>query len=194
MAKVFVKLYDSYTIRGSDFGEIADNGIRSFLFSPDRKHALILSKLPDGCLLIKNEGNAQYDFSITRDNSVIANVHVKNGVLLINSNWKVTEEGVINREIHTNPDLFRSTSLNFNVNVDGMARVDVKVNASGYAAMVFSRELLFVRMNGNRAVPRLMGFIQNEKDAHLRNMKKAVGKAYFRKVFAEKILPANPNN
>lgn len=136
----------------------------------------------------------EYDFSLTRANKIIANIVVKKDKLVINSNWKLTEQGVANREIHTNPDIFRSPSLNFNVAADGIGRMDVKLNASGYAAMVFTRELLFVRMNGNRAVPRLMGFIENEKEQHLRAAENAIGKAYFRKVFAEKLLPPNPNH
>lgn len=169
MSKVYVKFYGQYTMDGADFGRIRGDDMRRVLFSPDKKHALTISELQDGCLLINNGSDAPFEFSLTRDHKMVANIRVEDGALKINSNWRVTESGVENREIHTNPNLLRSPIINFDYETDGIARLDLKNNRSGFAACVFSRELLFVRMNGDHVVPRLMGFIENEKERLMRN-------------------------
>lgn len=128
------------------------------------------------------------------------NVRPTKGDLLINTNWRLDEKAVTNREIHTNPTLTRSNHVNIDVDVEGIGRIDVKLNDSGFAACVFSRELLYVRMNGN-SVPRLLGFIENEKNRALQNSaaideaaKAAIGKEYFQKWFFERFLQRNPNH
>lgn len=64
---------------------------------------------------------------------------------------------------------------------NGIGRVDLKIDNSGCAACVFSHsELLMVRMNGNRFVPKLEGFIEFEKTRRLQAVKDDVGKKYFK--------------
>lgn len=80
----------------------------------------------------------------------------------------------MNTEIHTNPDLIASKNLNIDIDVSGIGRVDLKIEKSGCAACVFSKnELLFVRLNGNRVIPRLEGFIDNETHRRLDDLLKS---------------------
>lgn len=196
MSKLYVKPYDDYIISGNDFASVQSGAMRRIVFSPNKKDAVSVSELRDGCLLINNENQVPFEFTISREHKVIAVVkHCgTDRVVRVNTNWRLTENGVENREIHTNPDLVRSTVLNIDVRCTGIGRIDLKVDESGFAACVFSRELLFVRMNGNHAVPRLLGYIEAEK-ARLSQMFDAqcpeIGKAYFEKIFYEVFLPSN---
>lgn len=168
MSKIYVKPYDRFTISGQDFETVQSNGMRRIVFTPDNKLCLSMVQLRDGCLLIVNENAILFAFTISRDEKVIAVVKFgKTTVdgehcLQINSNWRLTENGLENWEIHTNPDLHRSPVLNIDLEADRLGRVDLKFNESGFGALVFSRELLFMKMNGNHTVPRLLGFIENE--------------------------------
>lgn len=84
------------------------------------------------------------------------------------------------QEIHTNPDLFASPHLHIDTFIDGVGRIDLKIEKSGIAACVFSKsELLFIRLNGHRAVPRLETFIENETSRKINEVKGAIGKQYF---------------
>lgn len=170
MVKVFIKLYDRFTITGNDFPPIESNAVRRTLFSPDGRNSISLNQLPDDCLVICNESDCPFTFSISREHKVFAVVkfqerddgHGKS--LAINTNWLLYDDGLTNIAINTNPDLVRSAILNIDVQpVDELARADLKVATSSYAAMVFSRELHFIKMNGHHTVPRLLGFIDRVK-------------------------------
>lgn len=199
MAKIYVKPYADYTISGNDFAMVRSDAMRRIVFSPDRKNAISITELRDGCLMINNENQVPFEFSISRLPKIIAVVKYNgnDSLLNINTNWRLKESGVENREIHTNPDLIRSPHINIDVRCNGIGRIDLKIDESGYAACVFSRELLFVRMNGNHSVPRLLGFIENEKEQikreHVAELP-AIGKAFFQKWFFESFLPNNTNN
>lgn len=84
---------------------------------------------------------------------------------MINPNWRLNRDGVTNREIQSNPDLVRSTQLNFDVKPNGLDWLDLKIDDSDFAAIMFTQELLFVKMNGNFTEPRLLGYIENEKSS-----------------------------
>lgn len=164
MSRVYIKFYDPVKISSRDFLEMNDKTVRRTIFSPDNKHSVALSPLRDGTLLFVNEGDIKFEWTITRNGRTLANFKYSAGKILINSNWKLNETGVENREIHYNPDIKYCDQLNFEISGDGLLRVDVKVNESGFAAATFSnRDLIFVRMNGNHAFPRLLGLIQGEK-------------------------------
>lgn len=186
MPKVYIKIYADYTVSGSDFATVSSQTMRRIVFSPDNKHMTSISQLRDGCLIMVNQGGVPVNFTISRNRKVIASVK-QNGIdpiLLINTNWKLTEEGISNREIHTNPDLPMSSALNIDIgSEDSTIRIDLKIENSGFAACVLSKkELLCVRMNGNHFVPRLQGVIANEAQ-HLLEMpdvKERVGRIFFR--------------
>lgn len=199
MSKVYVKTYNPYTISGDDFASVQSRAMRRIVFSPNKKDAISISKLHDGCLLISNGNKVPFEFTISREGKCIAVIEhrANDQAVNINTNWRLTEAGVENRQINTNPDLIRSAIMNIDVQCDGISRIDLKVDDSGFAACTFTRELLFVRMNGNHVVPRLMGFIENEKERVKRKMQAeipAIEKAYFRKCFYEVFLPQNPNH
>lgn len=80
----------------------------------------------------------------------------------------LSTEGVTNREIHTNPDLLFSKNLNIELLDDAdVVRTDLKVDDSGFACCVLSQKhLLFVRLNGNHAMPRLMDIVNAPPSAH----------------------------
>lgn len=83
--------------------------------------------------------------------------------LRINNNWLVTENGVENRPITENPDLLLSSNVNIDFEAQSIGRVDFKINESGFAYGIFTeRDLIFLRMNGNHAYPRLVDFIAKE--------------------------------
>lgn len=55
--------------------------------------------------------------------------------------------------------------MNIEIQAAGITRVDLKINGSGFAACVLSeKDFLFMRMNGNHAVPRLMDIINAPVD------------------------------
>lgn len=182
MAKVYVKVYGEYTLSGRDFPTVQSSTMRRLVFSPDNKHSLSVEPLRDGCLCITNDAKVAFGFSISRNRKLIATVKYNDvdSTLLVNTNWRISQKGVENKEIHTSPDLIVSPNMHIDVNVSGVGRIDLKVDDGGVAACVFSNgELLFVRMNGNRVVPRLEGFIQHEANRHLEMMKDGIGKKYL---------------
>lgn len=170
MAKIYVKLYDPFTISGLDFAPINSNAMRRIVFSPDGRSSISISQLPDGCLLLSNEGECPaFSFSISREQKVVAVVRFATYAgygqsLCVNTNWLLYENGVKNIEIKTNPDLVRSTCLHIDIQVtDDIGRANLKIGKSGFAAMVFSKELYFMKMNGHHTVPRLLGYIDRIK-------------------------------
>lgn len=54
-------------------------------------------------------------------------------VLFLNTNWRIMANKVDNREIYRNPDLHPSTHLNIDMELDGVGRVDLKIDESGCA-------------------------------------------------------------
>lgn len=141
-----------------------------------------ITEMRDGCLCIKNDSKAAFNFTISRNRKLIAMVeYTGDDHLLVNTNWRINSRGVQNREIHTNPDLNRSQNLHIDVRMEaGIGRIDLKVDESGCAACVFSNnELLFVRMNGNRVVPKLEGFIEQEIYRRVAKVKDDIGRKYL---------------
>lgn len=165
MTRVYVKTYSNFEITGNDFGVVSSENMHRIMFSPDGTHCLWLYQLPDGCLCIANNGDIQFGFTVSRGRKVVATVTcAANGsALKINTNWRLTNNGIENREIHTNPDLVTSSVLNIDIGSTGIGRLDLKDNNSGYAACIFSvKELLFVKMNGNHSFPRLESCVRSE--------------------------------
>lgn len=167
MSKVYIHPYSEYTVSGHDFGNLSSTEMRRVVMSPDNIHSLSLVELRDGCLLITNNSKIDFEFSISRNCKPLMMVTCKGSepALLINTNWRLDKEGVMNREIHTNPDLKKAQTLNIDIGrgATGVGRIDLKIDESGFGGCVFSNtELLFIKMNGNHTVPRLEGFIENE--------------------------------
>lgn len=187
MAKVYVKMYSDYEISGKDFATVRSDTMRRILFTPDNVHSVSVMELRDGALGIFNESRTSFEFTISRGKKIIAVVKcvADTSSLHINSNYRLTQKQLENREIHTNPDLVTSPCLNINLlNVDGIGRIDLKVDDSGFAACVLSdKELLFVRMNGHHSVPRLLDFMDRLVPVSALNspeVKNMVGRQFFR--------------
>lgn len=182
MTKVYVKVYHPYTMTGKDFAPVKHNQFRRTIFSPDNRHTLAITEMRDGCLCISNEQGIAFEFTISRNKKQMASVKYngEDSILYVNTNWRIMQNKVDNREIHRNPDLYPSPNLNIDMEMDGVGRVDLKIDESGCAACVFSNtELLFIRMNGNHVVPRLEGFIENEKQRANEAAKDEIGKKYL---------------
>lgn len=165
MAKVYVKLYDNFKLSGTDFAQTMSNHLRRVVFSPDGIHSISIVSLKDGAMLITNETEAEFDFSISRNRRVLAVIRYRKGEnsLRINNNWMLTQDQVLNRAVNQNPDLLFSPHFNIDFEGTKMARVDLKINESPMAGAFFTeRDLLFMRMNGNYAYPRLCEQIQKE--------------------------------
>lgn len=165
MTKVYVKLYDPFVLTGNDFPPISSNLLRRVVFSPDSIHSISVGALRDGALLFTNEAACEFQFSISRNHRVLAVIKCRRGpaTLRINNNWLVTENGVENRPITENPDLLLSSNVNIDFEAQSIGRVDFKINESGFACGIFTeRDLIFLRMNGNHAFPRLVDFIAKE--------------------------------
>lgn len=166
MAKVYIKPYGSYEISGKDFPIVLSANMRRFVFSPNNHHSLSVCELRDGCLLISNNSRTPFSFSISRNQKVLAVINyvaTNDGALNINTNWRLSINGLENFFIHSNPDLIPSADMNMEIAGDGLARIDLKMDESGYAACAFSKkELLFVKFNGNHTFPRLEGFVEAE--------------------------------
>lgn len=190
MSKIYVKMYSAYKVTGKDFADVRSSDMRRIVFSADNVHCLQISELKDGCLLISNGNKVELDFTISRNQKVIAAVKYGGGrSLLINTNWRLTQEGIENREIHSSPDLVMSNTLNFDVETLGIGRIDLKIDDSGYCACVFAeKDLLFVRMNGHHSLPRLETFIRNEmvrlSETDMQ-LKQKIGKEFFEECVQE---------
>lgn len=164
MSKLYVKLYTPFVITGQDFPS-TDNSFRRIVFSPDNVHSISVVGLRDGTLLITNEGQTSFQFSLSRNRKVLAVIKYSKDVpyLSINNNWRIKKWGVQNCTINENPDLVFSPQLNVDFTGTGLGRVDIKFDDSGFACLTFSdKDLLFVRMNGNHSFPRLTEHIEAE--------------------------------
>lgn len=162
--KIFVKPYSPSVLSGPDFPQTATTNLRRLVFSPDNAHSVSVVALRDGALLLTNEKEVEFDFSITRNNRVVAVVRYRKHAtsLIINNNWLLTQDGIENRAINENPDLIHSDNLNIEIPGYDILRVDFKVHESSIACAVFNdRDLLFVRMNGHHVYPRLTDYIAN---------------------------------
>lgn len=184
MSKIWVKLYGEFRLTGTDFAPVNSTQMHRTVFSPDGKHSISVVGLRDGTLLLTNENDIGFNFSLGRSGRVLAVVkYYPNGkYVTINNNWKVKEDGVSNREIHTNPDLLTSEHLHIDLNVDGLGRIDLKLDNSGFAGAFFTtKELVFVRMNGHHAFPRLTEFIGHEAERlpPTEETKKRIGQKFF---------------
>lgn len=161
-------MYDTFVISGQDFATQTSQALRRTLFSPNGTHSVSIIRLrQDGTLLLTNEGKVSFTITISRNRRVLAVLKYlpESSLVSINNNWRVSREGVANRAIDQNPDLFMSPHLNIELNGPHIARVDVKVDDSSFACMVFTeKDLLFVRMNGNHVVPRLIDFMEIEAE------------------------------
>lgn len=165
MTKVWVKLYEPFTLAGGDFGQIRGENLRRITFSPDEIHSISIVTLRDGALLFTNEASVAFDFSISRNHRVIAVVKYRehSSSIVINNNWWIHEDRLENRAISTNPELVHSQHVNIELLDSGIGRADFKVQNSPFAAGFFTdRDLLFMRVNGNHAHPRLLGAIEQE--------------------------------
>lgn len=170
MSRIYLQTYGAFSIQGNDFAAV-DSEItnkRRILFSPDDKHSISINFLRDGLLLFTNESNANFEFTVGRNNRSMALIkfkHTDEAMLFVNNNFQIKKSGVTNREIHANPNCMMSKVLHFDISGVGIGRVDLKVDESGFAACIFSDlQLMFVRMNGNHVVPRLNEFVQREID------------------------------
>lgn len=170
MSRIYLQTYGPFELRGKDFGvvESKNDNKRRILFSPDDKHSISLNFLRDGLLLFSNESKTAFQFSVARNSRLMAMVkfeYAEKGKLYVNNNFSISKIGVTNKEIHTNPNLSVSNIFHIDVSGDGIGRIDLKVDESGFAACIFSDiQLLFVRMNGNHVVQRLDEFVQRECD------------------------------
>lgn len=165
MTKIYVKLYDNSLLSGSDFAQIRNSDLRRLVFSPDNVHGISVVPLQDGTLLFTNEADIGFDFSISRNRRVLAVVKYRESTtsLVINNNWLLLQDAVQNRAINQNPDLLFSENLNINFEGSALARVDLKINSSPIAGAFFTeRDLIFIRMNGNHAFPRMCEHINSE--------------------------------
>lgn len=139
--------------------------LRHFEISPDGRHSISVVALRDGTLLLTNEAKTPYTFSISRDRRVMATVQCvpDTSNLIINTNWRINDNGVQNPEILANPDIIMSPKLNIDLDYDGFGRVDLKIDNSGFACCVMNEKyLLFVRMNGNHVFPKLVESIRGQ--------------------------------
>lgn len=216
MSKMFIKSYGKFRITGTDFAPVESDSIRRIIFSPDNIHIVSIVGLRDGTILISNDSRVPFEFTLSRNYMVIlyiyavffTNIHFTvllkvmavinyKGAdsLFINSDWKLTKEGLENREIQTLPDLNISKHLNIDLELDGIGRADLKIDESGFACCSFTnRDLLFIRMNGNHAMPRFIEYIRKEiNHSPISNegikeylslnpsLYKKIGKLFFRK-------------
>lgn len=187
MSRIYVKPYSDYIVSGEDFQSVSSKKMRRIVFSPNNTNSIIVNELRDGCLLITNERRIPFQFSISSEAKTLATVDYSRteSALFINSNWKLNSKGVFNQNENSDEELNSSPQLNFDFKLNGIGRIDLKIDESGFAACIFSNsELLFVRMNGNYSVPRLLGFIRNEAEHLLMddtNAKKQIGTKFFQK-------------
>lgn len=169
--KLYIKPYGRAVLSGTDFQNVSIAQMRRIVFSPNGIHSISVVQLRDGTLLITNERQVEFDFSISRNHRVVAVVRYRKNAtsLIINNNWLITQEGVENRTVSENPDLIFSQNLNIDVTCgEELMRVDMKVHESGVACGVFTdRDLLFVRMNGNHVMPRISEFIKQSVEREI---------------------------
>lgn len=166
MSKLYLQTYEGFTISGRDFPMVdSEKDPHKTIFSPNGINSVSLNFLQNDMVLFANEGFVPFEFSISRNKKMMANVKciVEGPELLINNNWRIGKDGIKNREVHTSPTFVKSNMVHFDFRGNGTGRVDMKIGESGFAACFFTdAQLLFLRMNGNHAAPRLEEFIQRE--------------------------------
>lgn len=167
MAKVYIKPYKACTITGSDFQSTMGSTLIRIVFSPDNVHSVPMVSLTDGTLLLSNEARAAFSFTVSRKRRVLAVVtpefNHNSPLLKINTNWIISEDGVKNRMIRENPNLFMSPKLNIDMEGNGIVRFDMKIENSDFAFCILSeKDLLFIRMNGNHFLPKLQALLNDE--------------------------------
>lgn len=165
MTKIYVKLYDDFEITGRDFVAMKSDTPRRLIFSPNGTNSISVVSLKDGTLLFTNGSQCEFDFSVSRNGRLLARVNYEKMAesLTLNNNWLLNQECVQNRFDGTNADMVRSEILNIDFEGTALGRVDFKINTSPIAAGFFTQHnLVFVRMNGNHAFPRLKELVQSE--------------------------------
>lgn len=165
MAKIYIKPYGRYTVSGSDFQTVESTSMRRIVLSPDNVHSVSIEPLENGYLCIVNTNRIPIDFTVSRVGKVMATVKFPgvSSKLLINTNWRLNLDGVQNRTISKTPDLYRCKKLNIDFSNIGLSRFDLKIEETGYATCVFSKnELLFVSMDGDRVMTFIQEFIETE--------------------------------
>lgn len=162
--KVFIKPYSLIAISGSDLG-VKENIKRRITFSPDDIHSLFIDNNGED-LIISNNSDVNFEFTISRGNRTMAIVEYKPSIgLVVNSQWRIKNNLVRNRVAPEFPEIQKSRILNFEIDVIGTGRVDLKHDREEYAALLFDhRKLYSVRFNGDYAIKHFDLFIERERD------------------------------
>lgn len=160
-----MKLYGTYQISGVDFGTI-NNFTNRLTFSPDDIHSVSIQKMADNCLLITNNGNIDFEFTITRGMVPMAIVKYcnRNGII-VNKQWRIVESEMMNRELDSEPIKEASKHLKFEIGTNGNGRFDIKFDKKDFVALFFDHQKLYMcRYNGDYAMNHFEEFIERECD------------------------------
>lgn len=160
-----VKLYGTYRISGMDFGTI-NNVTNRLAFSPDDIHSVNIQNMADNCLLITNNANIDFEFTITRGMVPMAIVKYsyQNGII-VNKQWRIVESEMMNRELDFEPIKEASKYLNFEIGTIGNGRFDIKFDKKDFVALFFDhRKLYMCRYNGDYAMNHFEEFVERECD------------------------------
>lgn len=157
-----VKLYGEYTITGLDFGTVKNVKHRS-TFSPNDINSVHIHSVHENILVITNNADIDYAFTISRANVPMATVKYTRSGVLLNEQWRIVENEMMNREMAHETIKQTSHILNFEIGSTGIGRFDIKYDKKEYVALLFDHQKMYsCRFNGDYAIKNFDEFITRE--------------------------------
>lgn len=156
-------MYGNYSLSGIDFRTIQNVNHR-LTFSPNDINAIHINRVGGRTLAFTNNANVNFEFTITRDKVPMALVEYdkKNGII-VNKQWRLTTDEMVNRESDFEPIKQPSRVLNFEIGAVGNGRFDIKYDKKDYVALFFNhRKMYMARFNGDFAQKHFEEFISRE--------------------------------
>lgn len=137
--------------------------------SPDDIHSVSIQNMGDNSLLITNNANVTFEFTITGGMVPMAIVKYshKNGII-VNKQWRILQNEMKNRELDFETIKEASKYLNFEIGTTGNGRFDNKYDKKEYVALFFGdRKLYMCRYSGDYAMKHFEEFVDREYDRRL---------------------------
>lgn len=148
----------------TDIGLI-DHFERRLTFSPYNVHPIFINNLGDNVFMFTNNNEIDFEFTVSRENKVMALVEFKRCAIYFNKQWRLKANVLANRFMDAPSDIVPSNILNFEIGTFGSGRFDVKFDKKEFVALLCThRNLYSVRFNGDYAIKRFRDYIDREDE------------------------------
>lgn len=167
MSHITIQSADVIKFSGRDLQPCDNKTSKSFVITPDNRCAIMGEIQGDrGSVHLKNSTDTNYIVSISTDNYVLAKLEYSGSKIMVNDNWKITEDRVIARVINNQSALYTSRFFNIQLNrseTKNLNAIAIRINNGSFATLFLSNcELLFIRFNGRFAEKRLNAHINRQ--------------------------------